>query len=91
MVQFIWDPKKAKSNLKKHRVSFKEAVTVFADPLALVIEDALYGERAILIGQSERQRLLFTVFVELAEDSVRIISARRATSHERKRYEEGEP
>jgi uncharacterized DUF497 family protein len=90
-VQFIWDPKKARSNLKKHRVSFKEAVTVFADPLALVVEDGLYGERTILIGQSERQRLLFTVFVELAEDSVRIISARRATSHERRRYEEGEP
>jgi uncharacterized DUF497 family protein len=90
-VQFIWDPKKARSNLKKHRVSFKEAVTVFADPLALVVEDGLYGERTILIGQSERQRLLFTVFVELAEDSVRIISPRRATSHERRRYEEGEP
>ena len=90
-MQFTWDPKKAESNLKKHGVSFNEAVTVFADPLALVIEDPLYGERAILIGQSERQRLLFTVFVELAEDWVRIISARRATSHERRRYEEGEP
>jgi len=90
-LQFTWDPKKAESNLKKHGVSFNEAVTVFADPLALVIEDPLYGERAILIGQSERQRLLFTVFVELAEDWVRIISARRATSHERRRYEEGEP
>jgi len=90
-LQFTWDPKKAESNLKKHGVSFNEAVTVFADPLALVIEDPLYRERAILIGQSERQRLLFTVFVELAEDSVRIISARRATSHERRRYEEGEP
>lgn len=90
-MQFTWDPKKAESNLKKHGVSFNEAVTVFADPLALVIEDPLYRERAILIGQSERQRLLFTVFVELAEDSVRIISARRATSHERRRYEEGEP
>lgn len=90
-MQFTWDPKKAESNLKKHGVSFNEAVTVFADPLALVIEDPLYRERAILIGQSERQRLLFTVFVELAEDWVRIISARRATSHERRRYEEGEP
>jgi len=90
-LQFTWDPKKAESNLKKHGVSFNEAVTVFADPLALVIEDPLYRERAILIGQSERQRLLFTVFVELAEDWVRIISARRATSHERRRYEEGEP
>ena len=89
-MQFTWDSKKAESNLKKHGVSFGEAVTVFADPLALIMEDALYGERAILIGQSKKQRLLFTVFVELAADSIRIISARRATSHERRRYEEGD-
>jgi len=89
-VQFTWDPQKAKSNLRKHGVSFAEAVTVFADPLALVMQDALYGERAILIGQSGKQRLLFTVFVELTEDSIRIISARLATSHERRRYEEGD-
>jgi len=63
---------------------------VFADPLALVVADALYRDRAVLIGQSEKQQLLVTVFVELSEDWVRIISARRATSHERKQYEEGE-
>ncbi|MFZ5469136.1 MAG: BrnT family toxin [Myxococcota bacterium] len=90
MVQFTWDPRKVTSNLRKHGVSFEEATTVFADPLAVVVEDALYAERAILIGQSEKQRVLFTVFVELNADSIRIISARRATSHERRRYEEGE-
>ena len=63
---------------------------MFADPLALVVADALYRDRAVLIGQSEKQQLLVTVFVELSEDWVRIISARRATSHERKQYEEGE-
>jgi len=89
-VRFIWRPKKAASNLRKHGVSFLEAVTVFADPLALVVADALYRDRAVLIGQSEKQQLLVTVFVELNEDWVRIISARRATSHERKQYEEGE-
>lgn len=90
-MQFTWDPQKARSNLNKHGVSFAEAVTVFADPLALFMEDALHGERAILLGQSERRLLLFTVFVEFAENSIRIISARRATSHERRRYEEGDP
>jgi uncharacterized DUF497 family protein len=90
-VQFTWDLRKATSNLRKHGVSFSEAATVFADPLALFTEDALYDDRAILIGQSERRRVLFTVFVEVAEDSIRIVSARRATSHERKRYEEGDP
>ena len=88
-MEFIWDPKKAASNLRKHGVSFLEAVTEFADP-ALVVADALYRDRAVLIGQSEKQELLVTVFVELNEDWVRIISARRATSHERKQYEEGE-
>jgi uncharacterized protein len=68
-----------------------EAASVFADPLALVVEDVFYGDRLILIGRSETQRLLFTVFMERSEDSIRIISARRATSHERKRYEEGSP
>ena len=90
LIRFVWDPKKAASNLRKHGVSFLEAVTVFADPLALVVADALYRDRAVLIGQSEKQQLLVTVFVELNEDWVRIISARRATSHERKQYEEGE-
>src|SRR5262249_13066940 len=90
LMEFIWDPKKAASNLRKHGVSFLEAVTVFADPLALVIADALYLDRAVLIGQSKKQQLLVTVFVELSENWVRVISARRATSHERKQYEEGE-
>ncbi len=76
--------------MKKHGVSFNEATTVFADPLAIVVEDAVREERTIIIGQSTRERVLFTVFVEFSEDHVRIISARRATPHERKKYEEGD-
>jgi uncharacterized DUF497 family protein len=89
-VRFTWDPKKAASNLKKHGVSFLEAASVFADPLAAMLEDALDPERAILVGQSEKGRILLAVFIEQSEDTIRIISARRATSHERKRYEEGD-
>ena len=63
---------------------------MFGDPLAAMVVDALDPERAILVGQSDRGRVLLTVFVELAEDMIRIISARRATSHERNRYEEGD-
>ncbi len=70
-------------------MSFAEAATTFADPLALLLDDAAHPERGILIGQSEATRLLFTVYVEIHEDLIRIISARRATSHERRRYEEG--
>ena len=63
---------------------------MFADPLAAPIEDAVGPERAILVGQSNKRRVLLVVFIEKSEDTIRIISARRATSHERKRYEEGE-
>jgi uncharacterized protein len=88
-VQFAWDPGKARTNRAKHGVSFAEAATAFADPLALLLNDELHPERGILIGRSEAARLLFTVYVEIHEDLIRIISARRATSHERRRYEEG--
>jgi uncharacterized DUF497 family protein len=87
-VDFSWDERKAASNRKKHGVSFDEAATVFADPLALAIEDLLDPERTLLLGMSNRQRLLLVVHVELDESTIRIISARRATSHERRRYEE---
>ncbi len=89
-MRFTWDPKKAASNLNKHGVSFVEAASVFADPLAAMLEDALDPERAILVGQSEKGRVLLVVFIEQSGDTIHIISARRATSQERKRYEEGD-
>jgi uncharacterized DUF497 family protein len=89
-VDLSWDERKAASNLKKHGVSFGEAATVFADPLALAIDDLLDPERTLLLGMSNGQRLLLVVHVELDESTIRIISARRATSHERRRYEEEE-
>ncbi len=88
-MNFTWDPRKAASNKKKHGVSFEEAATVFGDPLALAVEDAVEPERTLLLGMSERLRVLVVVHVELADETIRLISARRATSHERRRYEEG--
>ncbi len=88
-MNFTWDPRKAASNKKKHGVSFEEAATVFGDPLALAIEDAVEPERTLILGMSERLRVLLVVYVELADETIRLISARRATSHERRRYEEG--
>lgn len=84
-----WDARKAAANLRKHRVSFDEAASVFADPLALVIEDAVHPERSLLIGLSDRIRVVLSVYTEIDDDTIRIISARRATSHERRHYEEG--
>ena len=89
-LQFTWDPQKAATNLRKHKVSFPEAATAFADPLSLTISDPDHSvgeERFVLIGQSERRRLVVVAHVERG-DLIRIISARPATRRERKTYEE---
>ena len=88
IVRFSWDPRKATTNAAKYRVSFEEATTVFADPLALVVEDRHHAERSVIIGCSRRNRVLVTVFSEVLHQEIRIISARRATSRERRQYEE---
>jgi len=75
---------------QRKKASFQEAVTCFADPAGLLLEDEVHPERLALIGVSEKSRVLYTVFAELADDVVRIITARKATTHERRRYEEGE-
>jgi uncharacterized DUF497 family protein len=89
-VLFEWDPFKAALNKRKHRVSFEEAAECFQDPLALLLEDPRYPDRSILIGSSPRQRLILTVFVERDAAVIRIVSARRATVRERRKYEEGD-
>ena len=89
-MQFIWDSRKARQNLKKHGVPFEEASTVFADPLAGTISDPDHSfeeTRFVTIGFSAKGRLLVVVHTEEDDDPVRIISAREATSQERKRYE----
>jgi uncharacterized DUF497 family protein len=90
-MRFEWDPNKAESNLQKHGVSFDEAVTVFKDPLAFIFDDTAHSEqehREIIIGMSTLRRMLLVCFVERVEGTVRIISARPATSKEIKDYEE---
>ena len=92
MLIFEWDPQKAKSNLKKHGVSFEEASTAFQDTLSLAIDDPLHSideERVVLIGMSNKNRLLVVVHTERG-DNIRIISARKATKEERKNYESNE-
>jgi uncharacterized DUF497 family protein len=85
--EFEWDPEKARANFHKHRVTFTEAATVFADPYALDLVDRIHPGREVLIGHSERERLLYTVYVEVHGKVIRIISARRATPQERREYE----
>ncbi len=88
-MQFEWDPKKAKGNRKKHGVSFEEAVSVFYDPLSATFEDPDHSNdelRLITVGFSSGNRLLIVSHSDRGE-ALRIISARLATTHERKRHE----
>jgi uncharacterized DUF497 family protein len=86
-----WDPKKARSNLRKHKVSFEEAATAMSEPMAATGADpdhSVTEDRYITFGVSARSRLLVVVHTE-GHETIRIISARLASKGERKLYEEG--
>lgn len=88
---FEWDEEKANANLRKHKVSFEEAKTVFNDPLLMTFPDPehSFSERRYLnIGHSSKGRVIIVVHTE-REASIRIISCRKATKSERRDYEEG--
>jgi uncharacterized DUF497 family protein len=88
---FEWNSRKASANIKKHKVSFDEASTVFDDPLAHIFDDEDHGEeerREIIIGYSVLQRLIVVCFTERRKRVVRIFSARLATKREQNDYEE---
>ena len=88
---FEWDPTKAKGNLRDHGVSFDEAAMVCLDPLAVTYPDPDHSDeedRAITIGHSAKQRILFVCHCQRG-DRIRIISSRKATRKERKQHEEG--
>lgn len=88
---FEWDSRKAKSNERKHEISFDEACTVFDDSSAMIFSDEDHSngeEREIIVGYSILNRVLLVSFTERSMDRVRIISARKATRREQKDYEE---
>jgi hypothetical protein len=84
---FEWDDQKASSNRRKHQVSFEEAAEAMRDPLAVDFEDIAHPENTLTLAMSPRDRILYVVTTERG-DRVRIISAREATSHERRLYEQ---
>jgi uncharacterized DUF497 family protein len=86
-LRFEWSPRKAAANLAKHGVSFDEAATAFDDELGAYYPYNLHANRFILIGHSKANRLPYVVHAEVAADRLRIISARKATKHERTHYE----
>jgi hypothetical protein len=91
-VIFAWDVRKATANLKKHGVDFREAATIFGDPLSVTFPDVDHSEseqRFLTIGESVRRRVLVVAHAEEG-DTIRIISAREATGREQRFYEENE-
>ncbi|MBZ5569340.1 MAG: BrnT family toxin [Acidobacteriia bacterium] len=89
-MDFEWNLLKDRTNRRKHRVGFDEALTVFADPLARIFGDPDHSAeeaRELIIGHSSRERLLIVSFTE-NKGRVRIISARLATTAERREYEQ---
>ncbi len=89
-MEFEWDEQKAATNLRKHKVSFVEAETVFGDSLSRTFPDpdhSIEEDRFITIGTSRRNRVLIVSHTDRG-DRNRIISARKATPQERRAYEE---
>jgi len=90
-LRFEWDGRKAQTNVRKHGVSFEKAATVLADPLSVTVPDPVQRDREdrfVTVGESLDGQLLVVVHSD-RRDTIRLISARRATPRERKAYEEG--
>lgn len=91
-IEFEWDENKNQINQRKHRISFEEALTVFYDTEALIIDDPDHSEREerfIILGFSDKANLLVVCHCYRASDiKIRIISARKATATEKRQYNE---
>ena len=89
-IAFEWDRRKDSANSRKHGVGFEDATTVFDDPLSITIPDPDHAgdeARFVIIGQSSQRSLLIVVDT-IRGARIRLISARAATKHERRKYEE---
>ncbi len=87
-ISFVWSQTKAQENLRKHGVAFEQAAEAFFDPFLRVVDASSDNEaRDAIIGMDERWNLVFVVHIVLEEESVRLISARKATRNERCVYE----
>ena len=83
---FEWDEEKAEANEAKHGVRFEEAAQAFTDPFSVDFADATQPERLVTVAMSPAERILYVVTTERGS-RIRIISARRASTHERRIYQ----
>jgi uncharacterized protein len=87
-VTFVWDRDKAATNQRKHGILFEQAAEAFFDPFLKLVDASRHEEaRGAILGMDTRWNLLFVVHIELEDDAIRIISARKATRRERAYYE----
>jgi hypothetical protein len=88
-MRIVWDSKKAAANIRKHGMEFSHATTVLDDPQAVTIEDKSHEEqRFVTVGSDLMGRVLVVVYAHAEKDELRLISARKASPHERRIYEE---
>ncbi len=88
-MRYQWDQNKASSNKSKHGIEFADAISVFADDLAITLFDERFAEeRFITLGIDAFNRILVVVYT-IRDEEIRLISARKATKNERRQYEEG--
>jgi len=90
-MDFMWDPQKAAANSRKHGISFEDAIATFHDPFSLTAFDPDHSDREdrfVTMGRDTVGRLLVVVHTDRGE-TIRIISARKATRREREDYEDG--
>lgn len=88
-ITFVWDKSKARTNLKKHEITFEQAVEVFFDPFFKVTDAGAETEmRDAVIGMDTGWNLLYVVHIGIEDDCIRVISARKATRKERRYYED---
>jgi len=89
-VKIIWGPEKAESNFRKHKIRFSDAESILLDPMALTVEDQIIDreKRFLSVGSDAIGRILVVVYAYHG-DTIRLISARKATSRERKYHEKG--
>ncbi len=85
-----WDPAKAETNFRKHKIRFSDAEAALFDPMALTIQDESVQseQRFVSVGSDTMGRVVVIVYTYRGDD-IRLISARRGTRKERKAYEEG--
>lgn len=86
-MRFEWDPAKNEANQRKHKVSFEEAAEIWDDPNLMVVHAKKKGEKRLMAIGRTYAVLLSVIHTERNEETIRIISARRATQKERESYE----